>query len=76
MRLPTLHIPDLERMAIEDALVEHRGNRTHSARELGISVDTLRRRMRQYGLKAPMPAWLENFPKAATCGSGKTSGAV
>lgn len=45
----TLHLPSLERMAILEALRRVHGNRTHAARVLGISLRTLRNKIR--GLK-------------------------
>jgi DNA-binding NtrC family response regulator len=41
---------DIERMAIEDALQENDGNRTKTARQLGISLRTLQYRLKQYGI--------------------------
>ena len=38
--------------AIETALLANHGNRTHTARQLGISVRTLQYRLRDYGLQA------------------------
>ena len=45
-----LNMRELERRAIEDALKRHDGNRTHAARELGISLRTLQYRLKAYGL--------------------------
>jgi DNA-binding NtrC family response regulator len=39
-----------EKQLILDALERHQGNRTHAARELGISTATLRRRLKAWGL--------------------------
>jgi DNA-binding NtrC family response regulator len=39
---------ELERMAIQKALDQCNGNRTHAAMRLGISVRTLQRKLRQY----------------------------
>ncbi len=44
--LPTFSLVDLERYAIIGALATHHGNRTHAARELGISVRTLQRKLK------------------------------
>ncbi len=41
---------DIERRAIEDALSTHNGNRTHAARQLGISLRTLQYRLKEYGI--------------------------
>ncbi|MGJ5816467.1 sigma-54-dependent transcriptional regulator [Paludibaculum fermentans] len=45
-----LNMRDLERRAIDEALQRHDGNRTHAARELGISLRTLQYRLKEYGL--------------------------
>lgn len=42
--------PEEERRWIADVLRRHRGNRTRAARELGMCRNTLRARMRRYGL--------------------------
>lgn len=44
-------IKDAEREMIIDALKKTKGNRTHAARILGISVRTLRNKINEYGLK-------------------------
>ncbi len=41
---------DIERQAIEDALAANHGNRTHAARQLGISLRTLQYRLKEYNL--------------------------
>ena len=41
------------RVAILQALKTHRYNRTHAARELGLSLPTLRKRMRALGIRVP-----------------------
>ncbi len=41
---------DIERQAIEDALRENDGNRTKTARQLGISLRTLQYRLKEYGI--------------------------
>jgi DNA-binding NtrC family response regulator len=43
--LPTLNIPELERMAISAALERHGGNKPAAAQELGISLRTLYNRL-------------------------------
>ncbi len=45
-----LNMREIERQAIEEALRKHSGNRTHAARELGISLRTLQYRLKEYGL--------------------------
>ena len=44
----TLH--ELERTAVEQALAEFHGNRTHAAESLGISVRTLQRKLKAWGI--------------------------
>jgi transcriptional regulator with PAS, ATPase and Fis domain len=48
------HVPrtlaDIERVHIERTLRAHASNRTHAARELGISRATLIKKIREYGL--------------------------
>jgi DNA-binding NtrC family response regulator len=62
-RKPAIEIPpntsleDLERAAVEQALIQHQGNRTHAARTLGISVRTLQRKLKAWGM--PM---MSSFP--------------
>lgn len=46
----TLTMREIERLAIDEALRKHAGNRTHAARELGISLRTLQYRLKEYGL--------------------------
>jgi DNA-binding NtrC family response regulator len=64
-RTPHIDIPpgtsleDLERAAVEQALVQHNGNRTHAAKTLGISVRTLQRKLKAWGLP------IVSFPNAA-----------
>ena len=41
---------DIERQAIEDALRGNDGNRTKTARQLGISLRTLQYRLKEYGI--------------------------
>ncbi len=41
-------LEDLERAAVEKALEQHRGNRTHAAKTLGISVRTLQRKLKAW----------------------------
>jgi DNA-binding NtrC family response regulator len=50
---PGTSLEDLERAAVEQALVEHQGNRTHAAKTLGISVRTLQRKLKAWGLPDP-----------------------
>ena len=41
---------EIERVAIEDALLANGGNRTHAAHQLGISLRKLQYRLKEYGL--------------------------
>ncbi|MBS1858761.1 MAG: sigma-54-dependent Fis family transcriptional regulator [Acidobacteria bacterium] len=43
-------LQQIERRAIEEALAAHNGNRTHAARQLGISLRTLQYRLKEYGI--------------------------
>ncbi|MEX0610586.1 MAG: response regulator [Pirellulales bacterium] len=47
---PGTSLEDLERAAVEQALAEHHGNRTHAAKTLGISVRTLQRKLKAWGM--------------------------
>jgi DNA-binding NtrC family response regulator len=55
LKKPRTEIPsgiplyELERAAIENALREHDGNRTHAAKALRISVRTLQRKLKEIG---------------------------
>ena len=44
-----LSMREVERIAIEDALRTNHGNRTHAARQLGISLRKLQYRLKEYG---------------------------
>ncbi len=44
-----LSMREVERIAIEDALRANHGNRTHAARQLGISLRKLQYRLKEYG---------------------------
>ncbi|MDJ0869724.1 MAG: helix-turn-helix domain-containing protein, partial [Myxococcota bacterium] len=46
----TLNLRDLERQAVVRSLALHHGNRTRASQALGISVRTLRNKIRSYGL--------------------------
>lgn len=54
-------LEDLERVAVERALELHRGNRTHAARTLGISVRTLQRKLKAW--RVPVFS-LQNHPSS------------
>lgn len=47
---PGTSLDDLERVAVEKALEQHDGNRTHAAETLGISVRTLQRKLKAWGI--------------------------
>ncbi len=47
---PGMSLDDLQREAAEQALAQHQGNRTHAAAALGISVRTLQRKLKAWGL--------------------------
>ena len=44
---------DMERMLISETLKEVNGNRTHAARMLGISIRTLRNKLKEYRSALP-----------------------
>lgn len=48
--LPTLNVAELERLAIVAALEQTNGNRHRAVPILGISIRTLQRKIKQYGL--------------------------
>lgn len=45
---PGTTLEDLERAAVEQALRDSQGNRTHAAKSLGISVRTLQRKLKAW----------------------------
>ncbi len=49
-KLPALTLAALERQRIEECLTDNEGNRTHAARDLGISVRTLQRKLKSWGI--------------------------
>ena len=66
-------VEDVERELILGTLQRHSGNRTHAARVLGISVRTVRNKIRAYErlgfaipahlLECEMSAWVPQFPE-------------
>lgn len=69
---PDTSLEDLERAAVEQALIQHRGNRTHAARTLGISVRTLQRKLKAWGMPAVSfqgSSAVKNFVLAAHTGA-------
>lgn len=57
---PGTSLEDLERAAVEQALTQHHGNRTHAAKTLGISVRTLQRKLKAWGM--PIVSTQNNNP--------------
>jgi len=76
--LPSVHLPSLERWAVAEALRRVNGNRTHAARLLGISLRTLRNKLRQYRVDAAagqeLPGTL--LPTAAMARSSQSTWAM
>jgi DNA-binding NtrC family response regulator len=70
---PGTSLEDLERAAVEQALAQHHGNRTHAAKTLGISVRTLQRKLKAWGIPIVSPhsssGRSDNFIMPATGGS-------
>jgi len=60
-----LTMEELERLAITKALDQSKGNRTHAAERLGISVRTLQRKLRQYALESGVELPSEENPTPA-----------
>jgi DNA-binding NtrC family response regulator len=52
-------LEELERTAVEQALEDHGGNRTHAAQALGISVRTLQRKLKAWGIDDPGREFVE-----------------
>jgi DNA-binding NtrC family response regulator len=50
---PSGSAEDVERRGVIDALIEYSGNQSRAAKQLGISRNTLRARMRKHGIKGP-----------------------
>jgi two-component system, NtrC family, response regulator AtoC len=48
---PNLNVVQMERELIRQALAQCKGNRTKAARTLGLSLDTLRYRLKKYNIK-------------------------
>jgi transcriptional regulator with GAF, ATPase, and Fis domain len=46
-------VEDLERRMLEEALLKARGNQSVAARDLGMTEQSIRYRMRKYGLPSP-----------------------
>ena len=58
---PGTSLEELERAAVERALEEHHGNRTHAAKTLGISVRTLQRKLKAW--RIPMLSIANRSPQ-------------
>jgi DNA-binding NtrC family response regulator len=58
---PGTSLEELERAAVEQALAQHQGNRTHAAKTLGISVRTLQRKLKAWGM--PIVSLQNNNPR-------------
>jgi DNA-binding NtrC family response regulator len=71
---PGTSLEDLERAAVEQALAQHQGNRTHAAKTLGISVRTLQRKLKAWGI--PMTATNPNSRSNNNFVLSSTSGAA
>lgn len=50
---PGMSLAEIERRAVESALEHHQGNRTRAAASLGISVRTLQRKLKAWGMSKP-----------------------
>jgi two-component system response regulator FlrC len=46
--IPTTTLDEMERRLISRTLAETNGNRTHAAKSLGISIRTLRNKLKEY----------------------------
>ena len=64
---PGTSLEELERAAVEQALAQHQGNRTHAAKTLGISVRTLQRKLKAWGM--PLHSHYGSGPSANGPGS-------
>lgn len=53
VQISTNSLVELERVAVEKALAEFNGHRTRAAESLGISVRTLQRKLKAWGLEKP-----------------------
>jgi DNA-binding protein Fis len=48
-----MSLAEIERRAVQMALDQHHGNRTRAAASLGISVRTLQRKLKAWGMAKP-----------------------
>jgi DNA-binding NtrC family response regulator len=67
---PGTSLEELERAAVEQALAQHHGNRTHAAKTLGISVRTLQRKLKAWGM--PLHSNYGNSGHGHTNGPGNS----
>jgi DNA-binding NtrC family response regulator len=44
-------LAEMEKLVVVDRLDHHNGNRSHTARSLGISLRTLQRKLKKWGLQ-------------------------
>lgn len=70
---PGTSLEDLERAAVEQALTQHHGNRTHAAKTLGISVRTLQRKLKAWGLPELATIHSSNSPRGNLLYAGQHS---
>ena len=54
-KMANLQLSEIEKVAIFETLVRCNGNRTHAAKSLGISVRTLRNKLKEYGEDGDLP---------------------
>lgn len=54
--MPSSTLVDLKKSALIKALKESKGNRTHTASKLGVSVRTVRTWIKEYSLSTKFPA--------------------
>jgi hypothetical protein len=76
---PGTTLEDLERAAVEQALNEHHGNRTHAAKSLGISVRTLQRKLKAWhgsnnAATSPLNETRSNMSKLRQMNTWNTAG--
>lgn len=66
LTVPELPLADLERKRVEECLLKHQGNRTHAARELGISPRTIQRMAKLWKLPDAPTQTVRRIAPAAT----------
>jgi DNA-binding NtrC family response regulator len=65
-----LTLAEVERLHVEQTLHACGGNRTRAARQLGIGIRTLQRKIRDYGLDVPAPNGMAAAPASTPRGAG------